>query len=407
MMSDPSVSTFSAAPSMLGYLYQVRVALLWALRQCKIGEFSASIETLDDVSFDHDGDPIAVLQTKHSVHSAAGLGDLSPELWKTLRVWMIGQSSGEIPAGAARFLISTASTTAGTACAVLSLDSSGRDVSVACTRLMDAARTSTNAELKDAFDAFRSLKAVDRERLLSRIFVVANQSNADEIASRLHEELYYVSLHYQEQAVQMLEGWWFRRVVHELVHNGAGIPRAELESQISDIQESLKRDALPVDGEIDSLMVALEQLPEFSGRPFYKQVEMVGAGPRRIRNAITSYLQAFRQRSAWTRDELLFDADLRQYDERLIREWALLRDQVCDEMGTEPGEEEMAKAGRAILKWAEDAPIPIRSGVVVPWVCRGSLHMLAEDRKVGWHPDFEARLHTIFDAATSNDGTSE
>jgi hypothetical protein len=104
---------------------------------------------------------------------------------------------------------------------------------------------------------------------------------------------------------------------------------------------------------------------------------------------------------------LLFDADLRQYDERLIREWALLRDQVCDEMGTEPGEEEMAKAGRAILKWAEDAPIPIRSGVNVPWVCRGSLHMLAEDRKVGWHPDFAARLHTIFGAATSSDGTPQ
>ena len=186
---------------------------------------------------------------------------------------------------------------------------------------------------------------------------------------------------------------------------GAGIPRAELESQISDIQESLKRGALPIAEEIDSLMVALEQLPEFSSRPFYKQVEMVGAGPRRIRNAITSYLQAFHQRSAWTRDELLFDADLRQYDERLIREWALLRDQVCDEMGEDPGEEEMAKAGRAILKWAEDAPISIRLGVNVPWVCRGSLHMLAEDRKVGWHPDFEARLHTIFGAATTNVGT--
>jgi hypothetical protein len=65
----------------------------------------------------------------------------------------------------------------------------------------------------------------------------------------------------------------------------------------------------------------------------------------------------------------------------------------------------MARAGRAILKWAEDAHVPIRSGVNVPWVCRGSLHMLAEDRRLGWHPDFEARLRAIFDAPTEGKST--
>lgn len=59
----------------------------------------------------------------------------------------------------------------------------------------------------------------------------------------------------------------------------------------------------------------------------------------------------------------------------------------------------MAQAGRALLKWAEDAHVSIRSGVNVPWVCRGSLHMLAEDMRVGWHPQFETRLKAVLDAA--------
>ena len=143
-------------------------------------------------------------------------------------------------------------------------------------------------------------------------------------------------------------------------------------------------------------MVALDQLPEFANRPFYRQVELVGGSQLRIRNAITSYLQAFRQRSAWTRDDLLFDADLQKYDQRLHTEWELQFAQACDELGAEPTEESMARAGRAILKWAEDAHVPIRSGVNVPWVCRGSLHMLAEDQRLGWHPDFQARLRAIF-----------
>lgn len=397
-MSEPTVATFNAGAPMLGYLYQVRVALLWAIRQSRVGDFSVSVETLDDVSFESNGDPIAVLQTKHSVHSASGLSDLSPDLWKTLRVWMVGRLSGEVPATTAKFLVSTSVPSAGTACSALVAGSDSRDVEAASTRLKQAATTSTNADLQDAFKAFLALDEAERRQLLSSIYVVAGQPDADAIHAQLQAELYHVALHHQALSVQMIEGWWFKRVIHELVHGGSGIPRAEIDAQISEVQESLKRDALPIDEEIDALMVALEQLPEFSNRPFYRQVEIVGAGPRRIRNAITSYLQAFRQRSAWMRDDLLFDADLRQYDQRLLTEWALLREQVCDELGEGAGEDEMSKAGRAILKWAEDAPLPIKAGVSVPWVCRGSLHMLAEDRRLGWHPDFEARMQAIFDA---------
>ena len=118
-MSESTVATFHAGASMLGYLYQVRVALLWAVRQSRIGDFSVSVETLDDVSFEASGDPIAVLQTKHAVHSTSGLSDLGPDLWKTLRIWMVGRFSGEVPITTAKFLISTSVTSAGTACSAL------------------------------------------------------------------------------------------------------------------------------------------------------------------------------------------------------------------------------------------------------------------------------------------------
>ena len=59
-MSESTVATFNASASMLGYLYQVRVALLWAIRQSRMTDFLVSIETLDDVSFEANGDPIAV-----------------------------------------------------------------------------------------------------------------------------------------------------------------------------------------------------------------------------------------------------------------------------------------------------------------------------------------------------------
>ena len=170
-MGESTVATFNAGASMLGYLYQVRVALLWAIRQSRIGDFSVSVETLDDVSFEANGDPIAVLQTKHSVNSTSGLSDLSPDLWKTLRVWMVGRISGEVPIVAAKFLISTSAISAGTACSALVPEAEGRDVEAASTRLKQAATTSTNAELKDAFEAFLALGEAERQQLLSSIYV--------------------------------------------------------------------------------------------------------------------------------------------------------------------------------------------------------------------------------------------
>jgi hypothetical protein len=399
-----SLSSFGAAGPMVGYLYQVRIALLWAIRRSRTGDFAVSIETLDDVSFEVGGQPDAVLQIKHSLNVAANLTDLSAEVWKTLRIWIVGLRSGEIPPGTARFLVATAEAPAGSACAALGIEGMGRDVNEAARRLKHAATSSTNNELKDSFEAYLALDDAGRNSLLERVYVVPAQLDAAAIEAQLQSELYHVSLHHQEKSVQMLEGWWFARVLHELVHPDGGIPRAEIDARIMEIQESLKPDSLPIDDGLDALMVALDQLPEFANRPFYKQVELVGGSQLRIRNAIVSYLQAFRQRSAWTRNDLLFDTDLKKYDQRLHAEWELQFAQACDELGTAPSEEAMARAGRAILKWAEDAHLPIRSGVSVPWVCRGSLHMLAEDRQLGWHPEFRARLHAIFGAPGKDGG---
>lgn len=54
MIASPN--QFSAASSAIGYLYQIRCALLESLRRLPDGhEFTMSIETLDAVVFDQDG----------------------------------------------------------------------------------------------------------------------------------------------------------------------------------------------------------------------------------------------------------------------------------------------------------------------------------------------------------------
>lgn len=88
-----SPTSFSASDSALGYLYQVRLALLSSLE--RLGQdqtFALYLETLDDVVFESTGSAFELLQLKHHCQRAANLTDASPDLWKTLRVVIAPQA---------------------------------------------------------------------------------------------------------------------------------------------------------------------------------------------------------------------------------------------------------------------------------------------------------------------------
>lgn len=86
-MADPPTS-FSAAPSAAGYLYQARLALALCLKYVNVDAgVEVGVERLDDVSFESNGTAVELLQAKHHINRVASLTDKSVDLWKTLRVW--------------------------------------------------------------------------------------------------------------------------------------------------------------------------------------------------------------------------------------------------------------------------------------------------------------------------------
>lgn len=87
----------SAAQSAAGYLYQARLGLAECLRYAYVDSgIDIAIEKLDDVSFEKDGSPLELLQTKHHLKKQADLTNASVDLWKTLRVWGRSNQGGPI-----------------------------------------------------------------------------------------------------------------------------------------------------------------------------------------------------------------------------------------------------------------------------------------------------------------------
>jgi len=398
-MSDQASTRFSAPDAALGYLYQVRIALLWALRRVGADDrFKVSIETLDDVTFEANGEPRELLQVKH--HSKqANLTDASTDIWKTFRVWLSAIKDGKVAEQTTLFLVTTGTATGG-ACKHL-LDNDARDEEAASKLLHAVSLSSSSTENKEGYELFNALTHEQRISFLKRIHIIDQSPRAQDVVDDLHHELRLIAQKDRVQfAAEAIEGWWFARVIKQMSASImlSPISAGEIEAKLDDVREQLKRDTLPIDDELLTYRLDEATRAIYQKYKFVRQVELVTDNNTRIKRAIADYLRAFRQRASWARKELLFVGELAAYEQRLYDEWELQFSYIEEELGSEAAEEAQRVAGAALLKWVENVDIPFKSGMTsVPWVCRGSLHLLADSLAIGWHPAFKSRLAVLLE----------
>jgi hypothetical protein len=393
-----SGSQFSAADAALGYLYQVRCALLYTLRRQKSEpDFLVSLETLDDVTFERaGGEPSELLQTKHHRQSAATLTNSSPDVWKTLRVWFEGHASGVIPASANLVLVTTATAKENSVAWYLRA-SAKRDEQAARSALDAVAQSSTNQSNAPAYKAYLARKPSDRLSVLSRVVVIDAAPSIQDLDGELRDEVHWaVGREHHVAFLQRLEGWWLRRVLRQLVTGERHrIAAVELETQMADLREQFKQAALPIDDDLLDFSLDEATAAAHAQFAFVRQIDLVKAGRARVAAAIRDYLRAFEQRSRWLRERLILEMELGRYERRLIEEWELVFAGMQDELGTEATDTVKQQAARSVLLWAERASFPIRTSVTEPFVTRGSLHMLSDECRIGWHPEFRDRLEKL------------
>lgn len=393
----PTNNQFAAVNPALGYLYQVRAALLWSLQKLRHDEaFQVSVEVLDDVAFESDiGDHSTFLQTKHHSSRMASLTDSCCDLWKTLRVWIEGTATSLIPATASLQLVTTGIAPANSVANKLKL--SGRDIKGARATLDVIARTSTNAANAAAYQAYESLNAQQRLALLERVVIIDAAPTIADLDEELRTVIFWaVDRANQTPFLDRLEGWWLRKVIGQLTSTAdARIASAEIESEMSDLRDQFRQDSLPIDGDLLDFVLDDEAAAAHQHYRFVKQLEIIDAGRRRVASAIRDFYRAYEQRSRWVREDLVVTLDISRYEKRLAEEWENIFDAVCDEVGDAASDAERKSAARSVLQWAERASIPIRPGVTEPFLCRGSLHMIADEGRIGWHPNFRTLLSSV------------
>ena len=393
-------SVHSAAQSAAGYLYQARLALAECLRYAySDSSVEISVERLDDVSFEKNGAPLELLQTKHHLKKAGDLSDGSVDLWKTLRVWAEAVSDDPSLPGRTRFvLITTAKAPDGSAAAHLRPAGAGptaRDPEVADKLLMTAADGSANQSLQKAIEAFKGLSAAIRHELVAAIEVMDRSALLSDIGTIIEDRLKMMAPRGKAAlAREQLEGWWWPRICAALQAEKTGsISILEVELKLDDIRDGLKRDALPF--EMENVEPSAGELAAFDEMRFVKQLQSIGVGGLRLEYAKRDFYRASAQRSRWVRESLLFDDEVRRFEQRLIEEWQPRYAQMCDGLPEECDVAAVRFSGQKLYGWVEtDARFPIRSQTV-RFLTVGSYQILADNLRVGWHREFESLHATV------------
>jgi hypothetical protein len=384
-------SIFSAQEPSLGYLYQIRYGLLLIVSE-KNSDGRLFIEKIDDISIARPNS-LDVYQTKMHIKSVANLTNSSTDFWKTIRVWSVHIKKFGIE-GCIFNLITTAKASNGSIPYMLKQgNENNRDIDNLHKQFLEVIETSENRQNQLAYEAFLDLEAEKQKELISKIFVVDSSVSIDNIKVGITNELRLATYPNKVEALyERLEGWFFGEVILQLLEEREEITTIEVHAKIRDIADSLKTDNLPVDFP-KSIATDEERLLPYRYKTFVKQLEIVGVNSKSINHAISDFYRAFSQKSRWMRDGLISPTDEMQYDDKLIEDWsrkfATLED--CSSFDDEGKKREGKKFYHTY--YVSSLPnIHIKERFNEQYMVSGCCHILSDNKKVGWHPEYETNI---------------
>lgn len=402
-MSNPH----SADASFLGYYFQGMYALVKLL---EAGDFDkVSIETEDDVSLKNPEEKrISLYQLKHSLGTKGNLTIKNDGLWKTIRIWsnIIKESENDEDT----FFIFVTPLNINKENCLIKLSEEGSDRTDVINNLFEEAKRVLQEREKAILkkekvlpyntrapgcEAFLGLTDNQRKNLANKMTIHPNSFNIKTVNEEVEKRIKNtVPIKMRKPLIERLIEWWDRRVVLGLLDKSPReIKKMELIQEISNIVNSLEDDTLPDD--FSSKDEEVDVSDELGG-VMEAQIDLVKGGPPRKRRAAVARWKARNQRERWIDDELSNILELNKLDDRLIREWkdrfeAMQYDFAgCDE-------DILCTNGRDLLDWSHlDASrevVPIRTNWSQPFLVQGSYQQLAEEMKVGWHPNYEKKIN--------------
>lgn len=384
----------SAKEQLLGYVYQVEYALVLLLESSDENA-QISIEKFDDIAFAKEGTPVELIQTKHHIVKRADLTDCSPDLWRTLKVWIDACTRSEELLAKTRFLLITTSIASeNSVCDVLRKNGNRLDKEIdrCYSLLLEVAKTSANVSLKPYFKAFLDFDEQKAKSLLKNMYVIDGSPQIAETETRIRNSLRFACKPQHEDALYArVLGAWYDRCIRALSSSDLELfSLNEIRSLIIDLASEYKTDNLPLyvaPGVVDKLVSSVK-----GDETFCRQLGLINSNEGLMCQAINEYCRASAQRTEWIEGRVITPEELQRYENLLIDEWRFERSICQSGLGSGADEMEKREVGMRLYTETMKKQLFIRDKCREGFVMRGSYHILSDDLQVGWHIDYEERL---------------
>jgi hypothetical protein len=238
--------------------------------------------------------------------------------------------------------------------------------------------------------------------LVSAITVADQQPQLVDIDLELRREFAAtVREEHLDSFIERLKGWWFGRVARMLTGQLGAVAIEDVWQFIQGLRDGFSLDNLPFEYEVPG--PTDEQSTNYAASTFTSQLRIVDVIEERVAIAIRDYHRAYANTSRWSREGLLLPGELGSYELRIVDEWQRHFERMRQGVGDEATEAAMREAGRALWTLLDsDIHMPLlRPRLEEPVISRGTLHSLADEERVGWHPEFRERLRELLAEATA------
>lgn len=396
----PEIDTdFSAKEPSLGYFYQIKYALWLFISNKDLDEASLRIESLDDIDITN-VDITNLYQTKLHIKNKANLTDASTDFWKTMRIWSEHIQSNIVDVEKSIFNLITTEQVPDTSILYKLKEGSliPEEIEEVIKKLDSISISSISKTNEKGYQAYNSLSSDIKKKLIKNIRILDNSLETTELENRIRKELQiFIYPDYLDDFCDFLSGWWLRCSIEILTNSREFITYQELQTQINNLRDKYSADNLP-NHFPEQLDISDKEVNDLKDKNFIRQLDLIQIklSSKTTKRAISDFRRAYEQRSRWLRLQLLNPSEEEEFDKRLLDYWKNIFEIMCDEADENEADiEELKKLGKQFYleQFAKNTPqIKIRDKFNEDYLTRGSLHILSDHKKIGWHPKFNDEL---------------
>lgn len=391
---DNNVS-FEAKDPSLGYYYQVLYSLYLMLGIRDKSNLTIKLEDLDDLVINCSGN-LHLIQLKHHNTNDSLLSDRSLDFWKTIRVWSSEINQGKIKEiDSTIFSLVTTGKVSDNSFLLKLKDGKNRDAEFALKEMIKISADQSVESTKKSYEAFSVLSDSQKKLLVDNIYIIDQEVGIVAVEDLIKSQLKYSAPPNKISALfDGVIGWWLMQCIDVLSDSDKSeINDEDLQSKIWEIIETLKQDNLP-----DSFVLDVIENPlnEYEKHTFFKQLKLIALGNRPLLKAINDFRKAYGQKNKWLQDGLIMPDELERYENNLYDNWDRMFSIVVDKIEGAENPQEIIQAGKNFYnEFIEKNHPNIRPNYSSVYYPIGSYHMLAEKKRIGWHPNYENLIDDV------------